>query len=243
MRTQHSVGGGCRPKSLLGDENHSKAKYTDKQFGAGYKPSKDDDMDRSSDGEETVLPPRPRGYVNSPNGRRPRDIFDDDSDDDGENAKESDTQSDDGKDSDLESNSDSESDDCNEAKENDYDVLAWILEDIDENLDIEKRQKQFRKQFAEYIYWIHQFRKQPVYKNVMQTAKELRDGGQGYKLFEAVFKAVKDRKYLLNDVLEKLEEYEENEADDGESTDGESEDDEEENVTYRAGKEFPSVYS
>ena len=71
----------------------------------------------------------------------------------------------------------------------------------------------------------------------------MRDGGQGYKLFEAVFKAVKDRKYLLNDVLEKLEEYEENEADDGESTDGESDDVGEKNVTYRAGKEFPSVYS
>ena len=232
MRTLHSVGGGCRPKSLLGDENHSKAKYTDKQFGAGYKPSKDDDMDRSSDGEETVLPPRPRGYVNSPNGRRPRDIFDDDRENDGESDKQSDC-----------GESDMGSDDGKDSEENDTEILKWILEEVDDNLSPRKREREFRKQFAEYIYWIHQFRKQPVYKNVMQTAKELRDGGQGYKLFEAVFKAVKDRKYLLNDVLEKLEEYEENEADDGESTDGESDDVGEKNVTYRAGKEFPSVYS
>ena len=39
-----------------------------------------------------------------------------------------------------------------------------------------------------------------------------------------LFKAVKDRKYLINDILEKSEENEENEDADTKSTDGESDD-------------------
>ena len=125
-------------------------------------------MDQSSDDEEAELPPRTRGYINSPNGRRPKDIFDDDSVAWSENDAESYTHSDDGE-SDTESNAGVES------KENDYNILDWILEEVEENLSPKEREKEFRKQCAEYIYWVHQFQKQPVYKKVMQTVKELRD--------------------------------------------------------------------
>ena len=191
-------------------------------------------MDQSSDDEEAVWPHTPSGYINSPNGRRLHDIFDD-SDIGSDNDAESDTESDTGE-------SDTDSDASNDSKENDYDVLDWILDDVDENLDNAERQKQFRKQFAEYIVWVHKFQKQPIYKKVMHTVKELRDGAQGYELPEAVFKAVKDRKYLINDILNKMDEDEENDDTDTENSGNES-DSEEDNVSYSTVKEFPSVYS
>ena len=198
MRTIHSVGGGRSPKSLCDDGTQYQTKYTDKQFGGGYKTSEKDDM---------------------------RDISDDDSDVCSENDAESDTQYEDAE-SDTESNAGVES------KENDYNILAWILEEVEENLSPKEREKEFRKQFAEYIYWVHQFQKQPVYKKVMQTVKELRDGPHDYGMEEASFKAVQDRKYLLNDVLRKMDENSESDDEDGESDTGESTDDEEENDSY-----------
>ena len=77
----------------------------------------------------------------------------------------------------------------------------------------------------------------------MKTVKELRDGPHDYDMEEAAFKAVRDRKYLLNDVLRNIDENSDSHDEDAESDSGESDDDEDENVTYRAGKEFPSVYS
>ena len=236
MRMAHSIGGESRCKSLLGSGIQYQTKFTDKQFGDGYKTSKKDDMDQSSDDGEAELPPRTRGYINSPNGRRPKDIFDDDSVAWSENDAGSDTQSEDAE-SDTESNAGVES------KENDYNILDWILEEVEENLSPKEREKEFRKQFAEYIYWVHQFQKQPVYKKVMQTVKELRDGPHDYGMEEASFKAVQDRKYLLNDVLRKMDENSESDDEDGESDTGESTDDEEENDSYRVAKQFPSVYS
>ena len=77
----------------------------------------------------------------------------------------------------------------------------------------------------------------------METVKDLRDSSRGYDMEEATFKAVRDRKYLLNDVLRKIDENSESDDEDGESDTGESSADGEENVSYRATKEFPSVYS
>ena len=69
MRMAHSIGGESRCKSLLGSGIQYQTKFTDKQFGDGYKTSEKDDMDQSSDDGVAKLPPRPRGYINSPNGR------------------------------------------------------------------------------------------------------------------------------------------------------------------------------
>ena len=226
MRTQHSTEGSSSSKSLSDGGNQYQTKYN--QFGKGYKPVEDDDMDRSSEDEDIDLPPTRRRYGNSPNGRQSPDISDDDSDEDRENDTESDTQSDD-------------SDAGNDVKENDYKILEWIAEEVDENLSPEEREKDFRNQFAEYVIWIYRLRKQPVYKKVMKTVKELRDGPHDYDIEESVFKAVRDRKYLLNDVLRGIDE---NSKSDDDSDTGESSSDEEQNVSYRATKKkFGSVNS
>ena len=61
MRTIHSVGGGRSPKSLCDDGTQYQTKYTDKQFGDGYKTLEKDDMDESFDDKVAELPLRPRG--------------------------------------------------------------------------------------------------------------------------------------------------------------------------------------
>ena len=164
------------------------------------------------------------------------DIFDDDSDVGSKNDTESDTQSDAGE-------SDMESDAGNDVKENDYETLEWIAEAVDENLSPEAREKEFRNQFAKHMFWDHRFRKHPVYKKVMKTVKALRDGPHGYGMEESVFKAVRDRKYLLNDVLRELDENAESDDEDSDSDAAESSADEENNTSYPATKEFGSVYS
>ena len=75
----------------------------------------------------------------------------------------------------------------------------------------------------------------------MKTVKALQDGRHGYDLEEAVFKGVQERKYLINDVLRKIDEHPQSDDDDSESDTDESIADE--NASYRATKEFPSVYS
>ena len=164
------------------------------------------------------------------------DIFDDDSDVGSKNNTESDTQSDAGE-------SDMESDAGNDVKENDYETLEWIAEAVDENLSPEAREKEFRNQFAKHMLWDHRFRKHPVYKKVMKTVKALRDGPHGYDMEESMFKAVRDRKYLLNDVLRELDENAESDDEDSDSDAAESSADEENNTSYPATKEFGSVYS
>ena len=77
----------------------------------------------------------------------------------------------------------------------------------------------------------------------MHTVKELRDGSSDYDMEEASFKAVNERKYLLNDILRKMDENSESDEEDVESDSVESNDDEEENGSHRMAKEFPSVYS
>ena len=67
----------------------------------------------------------------------------------------------------------------------------------------------------------------------MKTVKALRDGPHDYDIEESVFKAVRDRKYLLNDVLRGIDE---NSKSDDDSDTGESSSDEEQNVSYRATK-------
>ena len=65
MRTQHSIGWGSSSKSLSGGGNQYQEKYTNKQFGKGYKPSEDDEMDRSSEDEDAKLSSTHRRYGNS----------------------------------------------------------------------------------------------------------------------------------------------------------------------------------
>ena len=77
----------------------------------------------------------------------------------------------------------------------------------------------------------------------MKTVKELRDGPHDYDIEESVFKAVRDRKYLLNDVLRQIDENSKSDDEASDSDAAESSADEGENDSYRTPKEFPSVYS
>ena len=106
MEAKHPLAAPLPAERRRGFGDQCQTKYSHQMSGGGYKTPEEDDIDLSSDDGVAELPPRPKGYVNSPHGRRPRDIFDDDSDAGSENDVESDTQSDDddddGNDSDAE---------------------------------------------------------------------------------------------------------------------------------------------
>ena len=95
IEAKHPLAAPLPVERRRGFGNQCQTKYTSKQFGKGYSPVKDDDMDRSSEDEDVDLPSTRRRYGNSPNGRQSPDISDDDSGEDRENDTETDTQSDD----------------------------------------------------------------------------------------------------------------------------------------------------
>ena len=57
-------------------------------------------------------------------------------------------------------------------------------------------QKAFRKKFANWIIKLDKFRREPLYKLIMETAKELRDEGLGRE--ESIEAAVHRRKFKVN---------------------------------------------
>ena len=215
--------------------------------GGAYKTPEEDDIDLSSDDGIAELPPRPKGYVNSPNGRRPRDIFDDDSDAGSENDIESDTQSDDadddddGNDSDAESNSSFESSKYPQFQPFYDQTIRFAAEKEGKEMTVDERRKYFRKKVYEVTDTYFEFKKDPVFKKIMETVNDLKSGPGGYDMSEALERGFKQRKHLLNRVYDYFEEQDEGRESDSE--DGSNDDEEEEVDRYNVAKEFPSVYS
>ena len=59
-------------------------------------------------------------------------------------------------------------------------------------------QKTFREQFSKHLLWMRKLRRDPTYKKIMKTVTELQHGPENYGLEEALFEAVRRRKYLLD---------------------------------------------
>ena len=59
-------------------------------------------------------------------------------------------------------------------------------------------QKTFRDQFSKHLVWMRKLRRNPTYKKIMKTVTELQHGPENYGLEEALFEAVRRRKYLLD---------------------------------------------
>ena len=66
----------------------------------------------------------------------------------------------------------------------------------------------FRKELREVLYehlkWIHQLKKDPTFKKIMETKKNLIDD-EGYDWEEATELAIHKRKFLLNKMFVKVE--------------------------------------
>ena len=243
METKHPLASPLPLERRRGSGKQCQTKYTDKQFGKGYTPS-EDEMDQSSDDGVPELPPRPKGYVNSPNGRRRRDIFDDDSDAGSENDVESDKQSDDGESytgSDVESNSSSDSSKYPQFQPFYDQTIRFAAEKEGKEMTVDERRKYFRKKVYEVTATYFELKKDSVFKKIMETVNDLKSGPGGYDMSEALERGFKQRKHLLDRVYDYFEEQDEGRESD---SDDDSNDDEEEEVDrYTVAKEFPSVYS
>ena len=206
-------------------------------------------MEQSSDDGVAEMPPRPRRYINSANGRRSRDIFDDDSDAGSENDIESDTQSDDDDDSDSESKPDPNSSSKYAVFQQFYDETKRVAEkeeeEGEEEMTIDERRKDFRDKLLAVTKTYFNLKKHPTFKTIMETVLELKTGAGGYDMTEALERGFEQRKFLLDRVYNYLEDQDEgSEDDESDDDDNDSKDDDsEENVSYRAAREFPSVYS
>ena len=81
-------------------------------------------------------------------------------------------------------------------------VFDSIIEDAEKelgkNATLKDIQKQFRRKLVDKIQWCHSLRKNPIYKKVMETVRELRDGPEEYDKDEALSVGVHRRRFLLN---------------------------------------------
>ena len=212
--------------------------------GGGYKTPEEDDIDLSSDDGVAELPPRPKGYVNSPNGRRPRDIFDDDSDAGSKNDVESDTQSDDDddeNDSDAESNSNSDSSKYVQFQQFYNQTKRCADDEEGEEMSLDECREHFRRKIRDVTVTYFGLKKDPTFKKIMETVRHLKSGPGGYDMSEALERGFDQRRHLLDRVYDYLDEQDED--DESDSEDGSNDDEEEEVDRYNVAKEFPSVYS
>ena len=108
-------------------------------------------------------------------------------------------------------------------------------------MTVDERRKYFRKKVYEVTDTYFEFKKDPVFKKIMETVNDLKSGPGGYDMSEALERGFKQRKHLLNRVYDYFEEQDEGRESDSE--DGSNDDEEEEVDRYNVAKEFPSVYS
>ena len=82
-------------------------------------------------------------------------------------------------------------------------ILSEAERELDNNgPDRHKRLcKLFRQKFIDYLVWIHNLRKNSIYKKVMTIAKDLEAGDGDYSRIEALKAAVNQRKFLLDDLV------------------------------------------
>ena len=88
-------------------------------------------------------------------------------------------------------------------------------------MDHKTLQKYFRRMFGRMIIWQHKLRKNTVYRKIMDTVKELQDGG--YDRDEAIEAAVHSRRFLLNRLITEADVSDEGDYDDEVSDEGDAE--------------------
>ena len=77
---------------------------------------------------------------------------------------------------------------------------------------VPKYRKAFRQKLTETLVRLHQIRQEPVYKVVMDTAKDLRSDGLGRK--ESIRAAISKRKHKINEYIpDELEDEDEDDTD------------------------------
>ena len=128
------------------------------------------------------------------------------------------------------SESGTESDTSVDSVDNDDDrnwVFDCLIEEAEEELGkgatYKDIRKLFRRKLADKIEWVHNFRKHPIYKKIMTTAKDLQDGPGDYDKEEAVKVAISQRRTLLDRLIPYPHDSAESEGSDGVS-DGVSDD-------------------
>ena len=130
------------------------------------------------------------------------------------------------------SESDAESD-TSMASVDDDNNPDWVFDSIIEEAEEElgryathkDLQKRLRYKLVDKMKWVHNFRKHPIYKKIMETVRELQDGPEEYDRDEAFSVAVDRRKFLLNRLVPEPDDDERSEPDNEDDSDSTREDD------------------
>ena len=108
-------------------------------------------------------------------------------------------------------------------------VFDSIIEEAEEELGRDAThkdlQKRLRDKLVDKMKWVHNFRKHPIYKKIMETVRELQDGPEEYDRDEAFSVAVHRRKFLINRLVPEPDDDERSESDNEDDSDSTHEDD------------------
>ena len=77
--------------------------------------------------------------------------------------------------------------------------------------------KELRKKLLKRLQWMHNAKKDSIFKKIMNTKRDLMDSNADYAWKEAVQVAIEQRKFLLNDLFQPLQEPNEEEESEDQS--------------------------
>ena len=180
------------------------------------------DQEEDESGQETDDGTQESDDLEESERKRPRDIFDDAESDetDATDNEEDDTSEDEKPQPETDTMIDSVYGEFEEYRDAAIDTLIREGRDEEQAKEeahrhlVPKYQKAFRRKLMDTLVRLDQIRQEPIYKVVMDTAKDLRADGLGHK--ESIRAAISKRKHKIN-------EYIPDELDDEEDTDEEDE--------------------
>ena len=117
-----------------------------------------------------------------------------------------------GSETDDEDDDDDDDDDDEYKKENNNSVFDRFMVSFGDDDTLAERRKIFRNEFADLLVYMAALKKHPIYKKVMISAREFQDSGHDFSRVESLRLAVKQRKFLLDELVE--EEHMDDESDD-----------------------------
>ena len=127
------------------------------------------------------------------------------------------------------SESDAESD-TSMASVDDDNNPDWVFDSIIEEAEEElgryathkDLQKRLRYKLVDKMKWVHNFRKHPIYKKIMETVRELQDGPEEFDREEALSVAVLRRQFLINRLVPEPNDDEDEQSEPGDEDDSDS---------------------
>ena len=111
-------------------------------------------------------------------------------------------------DDDSEASDDDNDDDNDENTVDENAVFDKFIVSFEEDATLTERKKDFRKRIADFLVYLVDLKRSPIYKKIITSAREFESSQHDFSKIEALRHAVQIRKFLLDELFEERTEEE-----------------------------------